>query len=60
MGNVLEKSKDGKWGVGRPERKEAERGLRDTGFLACFCSGSELQAQTTSLEEDSERPDSSI
>lgn len=37
MGNVLKKSKDGKWGVGRPERKEAEKGLRDTGFLACFC-----------------------
>lgn len=32
MGNVLE-TKDGKWGEGSLERKEARRGLRGTDFL---------------------------
>lgn len=36
MGNVLEKSKDGKWEEGSPERKEAGRGLRSMDFLLVF------------------------
>lgn len=39
MGNVLEESKDGKWGEGSPERKEARRGLRGTDFLLVFAQG---------------------